>query len=118
MWSTYNFNADQAWCCDSWCYVDPVTCNSIKADQKKYKTTAKASWLNVPGLYYSYDACQDDQTAPAAMSYTVAKNGSYATYTGTSCPFKVMPTGCECTGDNAKLGAEELKNHGADYGKW
>ena len=118
MWPSYNFNADQAWCCDSWCYVNATTCNATAASYTKYKLDVKPSWLNVPGLYFSYGACQDDQSYPKAMSYTAAKNGSYAHYTAATCPFKAMATGCECTGDNTKLGAAELKNHGADYGKW
>lgn len=32
-------------------------------------------------------------------------------------PGSKMP-GCECTGENAALGAAELAKHGADYGKW
>ena len=120
MWgSDYNFNKDHAWCCDSWCYVDPTTCfNATTASFKKYDLDVEASWLNVPGLYYSYAACPDDQTFPQAMSYTTAKNGTTAQYTAATCPFNSMATGCECTGDNAALGAEPLKDHGADYGKW
>jgi len=118
LWPSYNFNTDQTWCCDSWCYVNATTCNATAASHTKYKLTVAPSWLNVPGLYYSYDACQDDQSFPEAMSYTVAKNGSYAHYTAATCPFKAMATGCECTGDNTNLGADNIKNHGADYGKW
>ena len=62
LWPSYNFDVSQAWCCDSWCYVDNTTCT--KEIQEQYGISADPSWLNVPGLYYSYGACEDDQSFP------------------------------------------------------
>ena len=30
MWPTFNFNINQPWCCDSWCYVNRTTCTDEK----------------------------------------------------------------------------------------
>ena len=73
-----------------------------------------ASWLNVDGLYYSYGACEDDQSFPKdpkdakydsnnkAVTLT-----SYAAYTAKSCPYSSQPDGSEYTGNNDALGAAE-----------
>ena len=123
LWPSSNFDTSQSWCCDAWCYVDPATCTQEVAD--KYGITVDPSWLNVSGLYYSYGACEDDQSYPKdpkdakydkdnkAVTLT-----SYASYTAKTCPYTLQPDGCECIGDNSALGAAELAKHGADYGKW
>lgn len=83
------------------------------------------SWLNIPGLYYSYGACEDDQTFPKAdegdlydEKNTMVTLSSYAAYTKDTCPYRVQPTGCECIGSNDALGEYEKARHGQDYGKW
>ena len=55
----YDFNQDQTWCCDAWCYVNSTTCDAAAA--AKYGIEVKASWLGIPGLFYSYSACGYDQ---------------------------------------------------------
>ena len=204
----YDFNQDQTWCCDAWCYVNSTTC-----DAAKYGIEVKESWLKIPGLNYSYSACGYDQfnaekdpkyldqaASDATMdgsfpksfpdemtasnfcrhagasactgenadttgitsqcwshmkSYCAAVGAndracthdcdnvnftaanpetmvdpkcklalgmpcakSYATYTSSTCPYKVQPTGCECIGENAGLGTANLQKFGQDYGKW
>ena len=87
LWPSYDFDADQSWCCDSWCYVNQTTCT---ADiQKKYGLKVEKSWLNVTDLFYSYEVCQDDQTAPKNVDYERSKpiDKSYAHFTRETCPY-------------------------------
>jgi len=121
LWPDYNFNTDQIWCCDSWCYVNATTCK----EEDHEGLEVKKSWLNIDGLYYSYQACEDSISFPKAKIQDVydAENAavtltSYAAYTQDTCPYKVQPTGCECIGSNDALGQYERDRHGQDYGKW
>ena len=123
-WPSYDFDKDQSWCCDSWCYVSNVTCTPEL--QEKYGITLGESWTET-GLWYSYGACPDAWSAPKGMEAV-----SFSTYDKDTCPYtketstsvsvsaRPNPTlpGCECTGDNRLLGVEEKAVHGADYGKW
>jgi len=138
LWSPqYNFDVDQTWCCDAWCYVDPITCTEDL--QRKYDLDVVLSWLatdaNSMPLYYSYATCEDDQSFPkASLGALYDKNNdavtlkSYSKYTSLTCPYKVEPTGCECWNNNDALdrgsysehssGLKWRQFHGADYGKW
>jgi hypothetical protein len=98
LWSSYNYNADHAWCCQAWCYVNASTC-----DAAAHGIDVARSWATTAEIYYSYGACSDSQ---------------YAAYTDDTCPYRSTMPGCECTGDNAALGAVELAKHGTNYGKW
>ena len=49
-WPSYDFNEDQSWCCDSWCYVSNITCTPEK--QKQYGITIGESWTKT-NLWYS-----------------------------------------------------------------
>ena len=105
------------------CYVDPATCTPDVA--RDYGISVNPSWLNVPGLYYSYGACEDDQSFPQdplgagydGLNSAVSLE-SYASFTHATCPYTVEPDGCECLGNNDALGDEEKAKHGQDYGKW
>jgi uncharacterized ParB-like nuclease family protein len=121
LWDGYNFNQDQLWCCDSWCYVNATTCTA-NAD---LGIDVLESWLDIPGLYYSYGACEDDQTFPKATKEDLYNEdndavtlSSYASYTAETCPYRAQPTGCECIGSNDALGRDQKAMHGEDYGKW
>ena len=98
LWSSYNYNADQAWCCSAWCYVNASTC-----DATAHGIDVARSWATTAEIYYSYGACSDAQ---------------YTAYTDDTCPYRSTMPGCECTGDNAALGAVELAKHGVHYGKY
>ena len=93
--------------------------------QQKYDLDVEKSWLGVEGLYYSYSACEDDQSFPKAFpaaGYNKDNSAvtvkSYASYTAKTCPYTVEPHGCECLGDNSILGQQLKNDHGAHYGKW
>uniref|UniRef100_A0A7S1MZ60 Uncharacterized protein n=1 Tax=Hemiselmis andersenii TaxID=464988 RepID=A0A7S1MZ60_HEMAN len=113
MWPTYDFNTNQAWCCDSWCYVNRTTCTDAKAEE--YGITVAKSWTEKE-IWYSYDVCPDSYSKPTKFEYTPAKN--YEQYNMSQCPYVVTAPGCECTGNNDALGAEEKAKHGTNYGKW
>ena len=49
-WPSYDFDDDQSWCCDSWCYVSNITCTPEK--QKQYGITIGESWTKT-NLWYS-----------------------------------------------------------------
>jgi len=124
MWEAdYDFSKDQKWCCDSWCYVNPATCTLQIANQ--YGFTVNPSWLDIEGLWYSYGVCESDQSFPQdpkGSPYDHTNHAvtltSTAAYTESTCPYKVQPTGCECTGNNNALGYDEKLLHGQDYGRW
>ena len=124
MWEAdYDFSKDQKWCCDSWCYVNPATCTQQIANQ--YGFTVDPSWLDIEGLWYSYGVCESDQSFPQdpkGSPYDHTNHAvtltSTAAYTESTCPYKVQPTGCECTGNNNALGYDEKLLHGQDYGRW
>ena len=91
----------------------------------QYGFSVDESWLKIPGLYYSYGVCEDDQSFPqdplgAAYDHhnKAVTLTSRASYTAQTCPYTVQPDGCECTGDNYALGADEKAKHGQDYGRW
>ena len=77
-------------------------------------------------MYYSYEACEDDQTFPKDPNSGAGYNSdnkavtmqSFATYTRETCPYTLQPDGCECLGNNDALGDHEKTRHGQDYGKW
>ena len=116
LWATdYDFSLNQPWCCDSWCYVDVATCT--EEVQEEYGITASPSWLNVPGLYYSYGACKDDQSGPANMPFDVRfaylkADASYATYTAATCPYIADPAPLEVDDDKHVNGEEACENKG------
>jgi len=90
LWPSYDFTADQAWCCAAWCYVDRATCTDEVA--AAHGLQVLPSWLNVEGLYYSYEVCKDDQNGPANVPFDVRyaylkADASYATYTVATCPY-------------------------------
>ena len=101
LWPSYDFDKSQTWCCDAWCYVDAATCTS--EIQEKYDLAVEKSWLDVDGLLYSYEVCEDDQSFPKASPVSVYDDqnsavtlNSYATYTAQTCPYTVPAHGCEC----------------------
>ena len=115
LWSdNYNFNNNQAWCCDSWCYVNRTTCTAAKAQE--YGIDVLKSWTEKE-IWYSYDVCPDPYSKPTTFTYEPATT-NYAQLNMSQCPYVVTAPGCECTGQNANLGADMLAKHGADYGKW
>ena len=115
-WPSYDFDDDQSWCCDSWCYVSNITCTPEK--QKQYGITIGESWTKTD-LWFSYGACPDPFSGPKGVGM---EDVSYSTYSEETCPYtgKADPelSGCECTGDNKALGEVEMAAHGSNYGKW
>lgn len=113
MWPTFNFNINQPWCCDSWCYVNRTTCTDEKATE--HGITVDKSWTELD-LWFSYDVCPDSYSSPSKYEFKEPTN--YEQFNMSQCPYVVTAPGCECTGQNSVLGAGELKFHGANYGKW
>mmetsp|Transcript_89831 Transcript_89831/g.131510 ORF Transcript_89831/g.131510 Transcript_89831/m.131510 type:complete len:355 (-) Transcript_89831:107-1171(-) len=114
MWGEiYDFNENQPWCCDSWCYVDQVACTGTTAEA--YGISIYQSWTDAE-LYYSYDLCPDSYSKPSKYIYT--PDIDYSQFQHHECPYVVTAHGCECTGNNSALGQNEIEIHGEDYGKW
>jgi len=87
-WPTYE---PAKWSCQSWCYVDNTTCN---------QDDVASSWDEAQtGLYYSYDACEDDPrlaTNDQCPWVGVPKGGEVAEVS----TWKYDP--CSCSGDTQK----------------
>lgn len=113
LWPTYDFQTNQAWCCDSWCYIDRTTCTTEKAAE--HGITLEPSWLGVD-LQFSYNACPDPYSSPSKYEFEEGTN--YASFNHSQCPYVVTAPGCECMGSNSGLGADEIAFHGKNYGKW
>ena len=103
----------QSFCCDSWCYVNATTCT--KEIQDKHSFSVNSSLLNIPGLYYSYGACADDQTYPQNIDYSLPvsepANISYAHYTKETCPYNGQGLGSgfgAAKGPRFALGTAEM----------
>lgn len=113
LWPDLDWQKDQSQCCDSWCYVNPNTCNASEWGIDLQESLITRDLPAESKLWYSYGACPDWRTR---SKYPPDGSKDYAGYSNEDCPYRPFPLGCNCV-DNSLLG-DDLLIHGKDYGRW
>eukprot|EP00961_Rhodomonas_salina_P282577 3818587-Rhodomonas_salina.2 len=79
LWPDLDWQKDQSQCCDSWCYVNPNTCNASEWGIDLQESLITRDLPAESKLWYSYGACPGSQIShwwPLTLSGTQVAHGA------------------------------------------